>query len=247
VSVGEFYKDFDTGDAREIDVTVGSFHSLYRQGHNLMLRVYCRIECKSSKDKPWLLLVSEIQPSTIGVLSLLSTKLYREFLANMLITDGGFRETFQSAQMLEPPRLAYGLTQSLREKGVDVAYQALMGAVKAATDKIRDVESINTGKTMRAKQCCVAFPVIVIDGTLFECVLDDHNAVSLDEVDSGVVFWQGTNPLEIAPLVHVVTKSGLNRFIDRFSRAAATLAELTDKHIDLLESAMNPPEPDRPD
>src|SRR5687768_2918269 len=66
VSISDIYKDFDTGEAREIDVTVCKFHRRIRE---LFLRVCCRIECKTSKDKPWVVFVSDVQPNALSVLS----------------------------------------------------------------------------------------------------------------------------------------------------------------------------------
>jgi hypothetical protein len=232
VSISDIYKDYDTGESREIDVTVCKFHRRIRE---LSLRVCCRIECKTSKDKPWVVFVSDVQPNALSVLSLLCDSTYRGFLSHRLLDDDDTRAAITANRLLNPTRLGHGITQALKgEKAADVSYQAVMGAVKAAIDYVRFVEQISPTRSLSTLECCAVLPIIVIDTPLFECGLDAQNEIEVREVASSVLYWQLTNPLEISPFVHIVTKVGLGQFIADFQTTATELIGLTAPHASML-------------
>jgi hypothetical protein len=55
VSISDYYQDYESGDYREIDVTA-SWSSDYQ--FDSILRVFWRVECKTSKGKPWVVFLS---------------------------------------------------------------------------------------------------------------------------------------------------------------------------------------------
>ncbi len=66
----------------------------------------------------------------------------------------------------------------------------------------------------------IIFPVVVIDGHLFECFLDNENQIRVEECDAAVVAWRH-GVVDVHSIVHIVTRTAL----DRFSEMAAVTAD----------------------
>jgi len=79
VSSSEYYEDPGSGEPREIDVSASRRYLIGK--HNLF-DTSCQIECKLSRDKPWIVFTSEergiIRPSYSSVVC---SKRYLEFWA----------------------------------------------------------------------------------------------------------------------------------------------------------------------
>src|SRR6056297_2787184 len=120
---GAYYPDPESGAQREIDIVA---HTGDLTG---LLSLSLVIECKASRDKPWVLFTSEQNEQGKNRLFsfAVSTKVGREGLAGMLLED----ELADSTWFVRPGRTAYGVTQAFTT-GVDVPYAAVMNALKAA-------------------------------------------------------------------------------------------------------------------
>ncbi len=223
VSLSDFYDDFENGESREIDVTVLRWSDFNKP---VELQVCCRIECKSV-DKPWIIFVSQSQPDQLLPFTIICSDIYQEFLFKAL-KEADFQAVLKNISIFSPGHVGHGITQAFTT-GQDIPYKAVMSSVKASIDRALKFDKFyEKAETNRGKHlCCLVFPAIVINSKLFECFVSDDSKIHLNEVQSGVLCWKGTNPKHISPLVHIVTRSEVNKFVDRVDEAANALINST--------------------
>ncbi|WP_456290035.1 hypothetical protein M1D70_12890 [Paenibacillus sp. AK002] len=71
----------------------------------------------------------------------------------------------------------------------------------------------------------ISFPILVIDGRLFETYLNDSNEMSVNEVSQGILLWR--NPVIGMPhtVINVITKDVLE---DYFSSIRTDILKIFD-------------------
>jgi hypothetical protein len=210
----EYYTDPDSGAAREIDLVA---HSDSR-GNDKIFRVTFAIECKSSRDKPWVGFTSSLislHPHARVVQRATNPKAYKALRKLSRNKD------VQALPLLQiPSRPAYGLTQAFTT-GKDVAYEAAMLAAKAALAEV----TYPIDHPQRELIAVVAFPVVIIDGSLFEYFIDHAGETHVEAVSRLKLIWR--NPLvgRGHTLVDIVTKKCLSEFVDEAAQSSRVLAE----------------------
>jgi hypothetical protein len=168
VSLSDWYEDFETKEHREIDVTALQWSDLRK---SIALQICWQIECKIARDKPWVIFVSMAQPERFLPFNLIASDFYRSSVLDYLKQNEP-REKLMRLPLFEPKYVGYGITQTFTT-GLDVPYKAIMSSVKSSIDRVNKLAKINELELKTKRQyLCVAFPVIVIDGKLFECLLD---------------------------------------------------------------------------
>lgn len=195
----EFYMDPVSDESREIDVV--AYRSGGLQGRSLEVTV--PVECKRSKNKPWIVFTDATIriDDSMRVSHRDANGLGRKFL-QALAQD---RALSDIGLFGLPREIGYSITQAFTERR-DRAYEALMGVTSAARGLASSLK--DTGTT------AVYFPVLVLEGRLFEASLNRDNTVDTREVDRSVVVWRrahGPTPFRI---VDVVNPRGLEKFID---------------------------------
>lgn len=198
----DYYADPESGAQREIDVVA----SQQRDVHGVLFRVSFVVECKLSRDKPWVLFSAPAQRLSD-----------RARVAQRASSDNGAdlldeickREDVQALELFQiGERSAYGVTQAFTT-GSDVTFSALLGATKAAS---AEAEASNRASVQQGWTCEIIFPVIVIDGALFEYYLAKDDGPLLGRIADGVLAWR--NPIARMPhtFVHIVTRDALDQF-----------------------------------
>lgn len=209
----EFYTDPDTGESREIDVVASKLTVVGR----INIRVTLVIECKLSKDKPWVLFTS--QSIALGDRARIVQRAASKLGDNLLKILSGYKDykKISSLYIFDIPTFpAYSLTQAFTT-GQDVCYKAATSAAKAAYAKA--IEFDNRKPTLptlgrRRSPAQVLFPILVVDGKLFDCHLEENSQITVSEINSGVLIWR--NPLVKSPhtIIHVVSLPALSNFCD---------------------------------
>lgn len=208
----EYFSDPETGDSRELDIVA------YKQKEveNILFRISLLIECKRSTDKPWLLFTSDktrlADPARVAQRA--ANSLGRHFLL----------EACQNADIQRlpifsiPERPAYGVTQALTS-GKDVCYSAVTSVSKAALATVAKLDERKEAEKKeirilrrRSNICSVVFPIVVVEGKLFEVFLDDDANVVVDDIDKGTLLWR--NPMVGMPhtIVNIVSSSSFEQF-----------------------------------
>jgi hypothetical protein len=176
----DYYEDPESGDQREIDVMA------FRQKSTgkTIARLALMIECKASRDKPWVVFTSASikYADRARIVQRASSRKGRHFLE--AVCD--LPEVRRLALFALPTRPAYGVTQAMTTKA-DVAYAACMSAGKAvAGHAIVDAAYDERGWRM----VDVLLPIVIIDGRLFEAYLGEHGRPVVEEVQTACLAWR---------------------------------------------------------
>lgn len=218
----DYYRDIESQDWREIDV-IGEQTWEKRQTGSCNVRIMFVIECKASRDKPWLLFTSS-KSSIAGparIVQRVSTPLGHAWLSSICQ-----RQEIQDLLLFsvtETP--AYGITQAF-SSGADVTYAAAIGAAKAA---IAYAHGTRVGSRQLEDWAVIIFPMIVTEARLFSCSYDEtaEGRINIEEVKSGDLLWR--NPLSEHPhtIIKVLTANYLNEYLRAASESAVHLVEKT--------------------
>lgn len=235
VGQSESYLDPQTGEAREIDLILskGGFTNASDSGY-MTYKLY--VECKSSKDKPWLLFSTlreeEEHPELLDLMRIMSIEesvIANEF-AHKLVVDRAFAgeggKLFPN--LMTQPMIGYGLTQAFSE-AQDTPFKALMSSTKAALAlTIREDEMGGHGTPFN-----LAFPVVVIDVPLF-CVSynSETSQIHMTEIEIGNLLWKHSLSGRYRFGIYIVTKKALKEFFERCYASAQWLLNLEEEVLD---------------
>lgn len=209
ISSSDYYTDFETNDSREIDVIATSSFVL----KDVYLELSCHIECKSAKDKPWIIfrIDNDTRRPLPTFVNMVCSRYYTAFLSQKREEFARFE--FTKAFMSPNHIIGHGITQAFTT-GMDMPYKAVMSTVKSAIDHTKwSDEALERRRYTPGiyHTISVAIPIIIIDGRLFEYVHTSSDEKLLYEVEHGVIRWKGRNPLRISPIIHVATKTYLEK------------------------------------
>ena len=243
ISLSDWYKDFETGEQREIDVTASYWvmNNDPTSSHiPASLQICWSIECKLSRDKPWLVFISEAgKQSYFPPFSIASSAGCRGILFRIWQ-----RTLFQEKclPLLSPKQLGHGVTQAFTT-GYDIAYKAIMSSVKASVGQINLVDGLSKITNLEEPNFwCIAFPTVVIDGKLFECHISKDEAICLDEVEMSTVLWKSPTPVSASSNVYIVTKPAIDKFALQAKEMTISLIEKMG-----MEHRVNPRVPEKMD
>jgi len=213
----EFYTDPDTQTSREIDLVA------YRQADfdGRVVRMSLVVECKSTSRNPWVLFTDgsirlpEGEQVTQNAASHYGTIVLRE-LSKVA--------SFANLQMFQlPERPGYALREAFGGKA-DNAYKAVMSVTNAVAALSKEVGAVAE----------IMFPMVVIEGRLFECYLKEDNQPTFGEVNGGVLVWRRPVAQRPYAFVKVVTTAGLAELVGNADLAVTELLA----HGKRIEQAM---------
>lgn len=226
----EYYTDNDTGDSREIDVIA----SIQASDKNFFIRVTFVVECKLSKDKPWILFSSE----ECGLAdSARVAQRAASSLGRRVLYDLAHDVEVQTLPVFTIPEMpAYGLTQAF-SSGHDVCYGAASAVADAAVAITAEASKRQYGpRPLEVVE--FVFPVIVTEARLFSATLESDSSLAIKEVQSSVLLWR--NPVVGPPhtTIHVVSIDGLDGFVsDAMVSAQGLRKMLLGSKRDVIEGA----------
>lgn len=204
VRQSHYYVDSQTGEHREIDILATKTDTIG------LLEIAFLIECKTT-SKPWILLTSDDTLTNYN--RLFAFGITSEKAKKALIQD---KESLFSLPSFEKGgRAAYSATVAFTS-GFDTAYKAAMSATKAAQGRKNDLKD----ESFSSIPFQFAFPVIVLDGPMFECFLNNDEMV-VQEVSDSYLFYANNHCEDPSACIRIVSSENL----EQFAREADTLAE----------------------
>jgi hypothetical protein len=229
VDQSALYADPETGEAREIDVVAIKWSADPRPTHSWKLRVSWHIECKSSKDKPWVVTILEDEKDQyrLSVLTAIYSQSCILFLAKG-IARRWVEEAFRDNPLLSPRRVGTGLRRANLGKphdNDDQAYKAVMSATKSAAAAARLFDNIEEQREKAERpitdngSSSIAFPTIVVDSPIFEYSLNAQGEFTLVERELSWALCRNLEPFRLTP-VPVVSKNYLPTFTKLASDAS---------------------------
>ena len=204
------YEDTETKKIREIDILATKFIYL----NNVTFNFSLVIECKLTKDKPWLVFTNEVAKDRS-----------REITQNSFCTQNGI-SLLNKAPLLQEfslfkyneKSIGFNITQCFTN-GKDVPYEALMSTQSACEFLVR--KSNESGRAF----CNFYFPVIVIDAELYKCFTDENNDISIEQINTEKIMTIRSYTNRPYTLHTVVTKDSLATFASDLSAELDTLME----------------------
>lgn len=216
VTQSDYYEDPNTGTQREIDVTARL--QTYVQAD--LVRVTFVVECKVSKDKPWVLFTADTVrlADRARIVQRTSSVYGKKFLYQLMDVD----EVKNLPFFTLPARPGYGLAQALRKPDAkDLSYDALTAVAAATLAQAREANhAIKVGQGNFVE---VIFPVVVIDGRLFEAYLDASGKIVVNETAVGTLVWRNPAAGSVHSIVRITTLPALAATVDEAFATGMTL------------------------
>jgi len=199
-----FAKDKD-GKVREVDVLATVNYPVGRS----FLRIKHVVECKWSKDKPWVLFKDEKR----FVTSALAAQLISSSAGQAIAWVAAGSEEFQSLDMFREQGFSFSGRQAF-SKGNDLFYQAVQGVVSNCLNITRAYDDYEF-KPEDHLLAVIALPVIVIDGSLFEATYaSDSDELKLENISHARLRWAGNEGRQLNTIIDIVTSDYLDTFLD---------------------------------
>lgn len=214
----EYYKDQESGKWRETDVIAYEHH----RGKTCRAIFSLVVECKSAKDKPWVLFTAtDPYPAQLSVSRRATTEAGCSVLNVLSLND----ELRRSKLFAVPERPGYGLTVALRSSERDLAYEALQSVCKAALGIVARHGAVTAENLLP-----FAWPVIIINAPLFETYLDSDGALQTESIEKGLLIWK--NPLVTRhTIVQIYTEEAFFSEAEQYrANVLAFLAAATAEH-----------------
>ena len=187
------FHDPEAGKSREIDV-LAEFADIFS-----LTGIFFSVECKSG-NKPWVVLTARTDDSFVGIGSYcIQSKAVRE-----ISFEKGFYDPNEHHPFIKRTNFyGYSLRQAFSEKNdIDPAYSAAMSVLK----------SCNNLKMSHAT-FLFAFPVIVIDTPLFECIRSNKDGkLKVRRVNESEFSFSAHLPTLVNSRINVITRDSLPKF-----------------------------------
>jgi hypothetical protein len=220
-----------TNAFREIDVVA----SRMAQNEEVTCRVSIVVECKWSRDKPWVVFTSRLGRSSWQekVAYVVSSPLGAAALWNLMRDD-----RLRQLRFFEPSRrIGFSGRQAFSDKQ-DLFYSTVQGIVSAAISYARTELAVpQTNKNARGG-AHVVFPLVVLDAPLFECYFEDGN-LKVDAVESVQVQWRGSDVVSGPVIVDIVTAEALANYVDMIASHADALLYALRSSAERVIKALN--------
>lgn len=208
VRQGFYVRDTQSNLPREIDV-LASVTTMMDQSFSF-LRVIHLIECKWSKDKPWIIFTSK--NSMISPAACITQTMGSEAGRAALWALAGNKELQSLDAFVTPVNPGYNGRQAFT-KGNDVFFGAMQSVTSAALSLAKYYDNGEKAANGAPDAAVVIFPIIVVDGQLYEVTFDaDSNQLVVNEVDRIRIHWKGAELWKPHATIDLVSASRLDTF-----------------------------------
>jgi hypothetical protein len=207
---GRYYVDQNANKPREIDVT-----AQYRQWNGekgTSLSVTLVIECKYTRDKPWVVLKSndDQKCSIVGAnTSRIAANEAGRVLFGNLEPDNSKAESFSGG----PKTTGYSVLAAFRGGGaVDEAFAAPLAVAKACRAlAVKSGETAALSKALGIVEYQVWIPVVVVDGPLFSASLIGSREVGVEPITWARLLLKNPDAGGEETSIDIVTEDGLQQ------------------------------------
>ncbi|ETT67654.1 hypothetical protein MHI43_13070 [Paenibacillus sp. FSL H8-0457] len=208
----EYYIDQDSNKFREIDVI-----SQFKEPTGL-LNIFFVFECKSSKSNPYVLFTSK---DTLNYRNKFLSFSYNSQLSREILIEN-YNEIENMPWLNKDGRIGYNLVQGFKDDQSST-YQAVTGVLKASKytfDNIRISDGYN-----------FVFPIILVEGELFECYLDEHYETKFESIQRGFLLEDISIGNSYSPCILVMRFDFLDSFLEEANQLTDDLTNLTKSKI----------------
>jgi hypothetical protein len=227
---GSYVDDRETGKRREVDVEAWKVVEWKKRGP---IRVDCVAECKKS-SKPWVFFTTErarVAPSVCVARTLGS-----ELGTSAMWCLAGHEELAKLPTFATPSRPAFSGRQAWSGEN-DVVYNALRSVVAATRTISEQLDSLPHNRGTIPEGGGVGFPLIVLDGELFEAHPDEMGKIRVRPADSVRVHWRGAPSWPVHVTVDVVVLGALDKYVASLARDVDVIIRLLKQAFDCISDA----------
>lgn len=233
---GEHYSDPERGVPREIDL-LAEVTSQVPSGY---LRVAHVVECKRSREKPWVFFTSpKARMYSAACVAQTIGSAWGHAALWCLAGEVALHETSAFAA---PENPAFGGVQALKARGrseADVVYAALQSVVSASIATAAKYDDPRLPQLISENFAFVALPLVVVDGNLFRVSLDAGSSQIKAESTNWIrVHWRGAERWEHHSSIDVVTADYLDDFVKRRKSEMPLILEHLARACDNIAACM---------
>lgn len=231
VEQGYYVQDIQSNALREIDVLAEKTIDIGPS----FLRVCYVVECKWSGDKPWVIFSSErhyMAPSAC------ITQMIGSEAGQAILWSLAGDKLLQSLDVFSTPKCTGFNGRQAFTKSNDVFYNAMQSVTSAANALASEYDKGNRNPNDTIKWAVVNFPIIVLDGKLFEAIFDTQSGqILLKASDKVRIHWRGSETSGFPfTTIDIVTTDKLSDFVEArgketpvmFERMVGCLKQLQD-------------------
>lgn len=223
IKMAQYYKD-ETGDKyREIDVvaTTGTFVDFDKK---IFFNIHFVIECKFSLSKPWLLFKSTADRETLKEYE--GNYRISNYPGNVFMLALSVNEKESQYSLFKTPsHLSYGVTRAHSEIS-DMPYNAALSCSKAAHSLAKTIDELMNKNKVESVD--IFFPVIVTEGQLFDCALNDDGEADVNEVDEGCLLLRNPAAGMFQNIVNITTFNNIDAFSSAAHKASQQLCSIAE-------------------
>lgn len=207
-----YYEDPEAGKSREIDV-VGRFTD-----EGGFIQAYFVIECKKT-SKPWILFTSD-------------RAVYNRYRSFAIMTERAQAAVLKNMTAMKSipwftkeGRVGHGITEAFTS-GDDITFKAGMAATKAAISFLKS--------DLPQLAMAFYFPVVVVEGPLYECYLDESSNAKLEQIDMGHLLYPVTVGKYSGSSLCIVTAQAFDRHCAEVKELFSRLTSLLSNEVEDL-------------
>ncbi|MFI9535436.1 hypothetical protein ACIG56_19580 [Nocardia fusca] len=218
-TLGWYYTDVESQQQRETDIYAYARRH-YPNDEYAIVQVSLAIECKSSKEKPWILFTDGPTRMTP------SARRFQRFMAPDRNWLRPFLETSERLPLLDgySPH-GYTLVRAFAGDNQDVAFGAMLSAAKAAAGIQCWHNTGPRGETFNS----IILPVLLVDAPLLQCELDDDGTERLTPIERGTIQWRYQLTPQAPPhtIITIATPAALPSLAEDLNTTADEVLRLT--------------------
>ena len=225
---GEYAKTSD-GTPRELDVLA----TLTSKREDILLRVNHVIECKYSKDKPWVVFCSNSQPmmsSAIAAQSIGSS------LGSAIVWSiAGHKEVTSLELFKNHSKSGFGGRVAFDNKR-DVFYRTVQSVVQNSFS-VAERYGEYPQEGILPEHGILVFPIILVEGNIFNAHYDaEKGKTVLEETNHARCHWRGSNVTSFHSTVDIVTLNSFEGFMkQRYDETCSLIKMMEDCYDRILK------------
>jgi hypothetical protein len=211
VTQGEYVRIRNDDHPKEIDVVA----DMVIESDNIFIRASNVIECKWSLDKPWIIFTTTLrgQMNPTAVIAQTIGSQVGDALLWMLCGN----EKLKNLSLFKSPRNpGFGGRQAFASKN-DLFYATMASLTSNCVAMAGEYDrKRRSAEKSLSRYGLITFPVVVIDGRLFEASYDSEAGhIETKEVNTVRCHWRGSPSWPLHATVDIVTREGLPCFVEK--------------------------------
>ena len=205
---GQYVKDEEVNSLCEIDVLAQESEV----EKDSLVRVCNVVECKWSRDKPWVIFTS--RNNRIAESACIAQTISNKAGQAVLWAIAGDKKLWLTQMFRSPLKAGFNGRQVFGQKN-DLFYQALQSVTRKSRLLVNKYDPHRSTPEELLRSVVIAFPLIVVDSDLFEAYLNpDVEKLVVEEADHLRMHWRGSPSWPLHATVDIVRKAKLDQFAE---------------------------------